>query len=214
MARNSFYFSLLGLIVLTSCTTGTTLRSARTLTKGTIELSGGLVTTNGGGAAPVVIAAYGVTDSFEIEGRWEDGYIAVTPRLQLLTSEQIGLNCLTFFEVGYNDRMGLQWGPGLMMGRKWDYIEPYLSYRYRHFNHLGSHHKHENKHHREKMWLDIDESYCQYVKLGTRFYFSPPAPTNAPKHSKRWFLGIEAGPTWLQSAYGYIEFAANVGLDY
>ncbi len=186
------------------CTTGSTLRTARVLEKGELEFSAGVVTQEFDDVAQVVIGAYGITNSFEIEGRCEDNYIALTPRLQLLKSEKSSIDCLAFFELGYNVDLGFQWGPGIMIGKKWDYVEPYLSYRFRHFN-SASFHPRESKHY----WVNYDCMNVQYVKLGSRFYFSPPV-----EYAARWFIGLEVGPTFMDSNGRPWEYAANIGVDY
>ena len=205
MSHNSGFFSSLIILALinTACTTGTALRTARVLEQGQLEFSGGLVSEGLTDVAQVLIGAYGITDRIEIEGRWEDNYIALTPRFQLLKSEKNGLDSLAFFEVGYNENLGFQCGSGIMVGKKWDYVEPYFSYRFRHFTSVSSHHKHSKKY-----WLDLDQN-VQYLKLGSRFYFSRPN-----EKSKRLFIGLEAGPQFQKSTGSWWEYAANIGFTY
>ena len=192
--------------------TGSTLRTARVLEEGQIEVSAGLAATEFGGATQVVIGAYGITDRLEIEGRWEDEFGAITPRFQILKSESAYIDGLAFFEFGYSKPGGFQWGPGVIVGRRWNFIEPYLSYRFRHFTAISSRQKDD-----QEFQMDFSgASSYHYLKLGSRFYFSClwNNPETDPKvRSSKWFIGLEGGPTFFLGDV-ILEWAANLGLDY
>lgn len=174
---------------LTSCSTGATLRTARVLDKGQFEASAGAAGTEFGNVSQVVIGAYGVTENVEVEGRWEDDYVAITPRLQLLRSETSHIDCLTFFELGFGDEHHFQWGPGIIIGRRWTYFEPYSSYRFRY-----------------------EGSPVHYVKFGSRIYM--PSLWKCPgEHPSNWFIGVEMGPT-IYDTGALFEWAANIGFKY
>jgi len=204
--------SLLFLLSLTllgsSCVTGATLRTARVLEKGQFEISGGAVGTECGDVSQVVSGAYGVSEKLEIEGRWENTYIALTPRLQILKSETSMIDCLTFFEFGYSDFSGFQWGPGMILGRRWDFIEPYLSYRFRYFNSISNRHQKTNRF-RKKF---LGTNHFHYLKLGNRFYL-PRFENDPEKHSSQWFIGVEGGATIFASE-AIFEWGANIGFVY
>lgn len=209
LVKFKYCLTLIFIVVLfTGCSTGSTLRTARVLEKGEVEFSAGIAGTECGNISPVLVGAYGATDKIEIEARCEDDYIAVTPRLQLLKSELSFLDCLTFFEVGYSDEGGFQWGPGIMIGRRWKYIEPYASYRYRHYSPLSKYQRENLK--CQKFLLGAKDYH--YLKLGSRFYFPNFWSQNAESHPK-WFLGLECGPT-LFGSDAIFEWAANIGFVY
>lgn len=204
--------SLVLIIVLTllttGCATGSTLRTARVLDQGEFEVSGGVAGNQFGHVSQVVIGAYGITDDLEIEGRWEYDYVSITPRLQLLRSETSFVDCLAFFEIGYSGRNHVQCGPGLMLGRRWPYFEPYASYRFRHYSSVPS---------KDSSSYDFYSGYLgernvHYVKAGTRIYI-PCFWTRERVSPSNWFLGIEMGPTVI-SKDAFFEWAANIGFDY
>lgn len=180
---------LIGLLMLMGCSSGSTLRSARVLDKGQFEVSAGAVVTQFLKPSQVVIGAYGVTENVELEARWEDDYVAITPRLQLLRSETSIADCLTFFELGYGKEHHLQWGPGILIGKRWNNLEPYSSYRFRY------------------------EGFAiHYVKFGGRIYF--PFPCNQSEENlSSWFIGVEMGPS-MSSEGTLFEWAANIGFQY
>jgi hypothetical protein len=200
---------LLGLVVLlSSCATGATLRTARVLEKGQFEISGGAAGTQFGNVSQVVIAAYGVKENIEIEGRCEDEYIAFTPRLQILKSETSIIDCLTFFELGYSGHGGFQWGPGITIGRRWNFIEPYISYRFRHFSSIS-----ERQQGNKKFQKDfLGASNFHYLKFGSRLYL-PCFWSNTEQRTSKWFIGVEVGSTIFASD-AVFEWAANIGFDY
>ncbi len=190
------------------CATGATLRTARVLDQGDFEISAGLAGNQLGHVSQVVIGAYGITDEVEVEGRWEDEYVALTPRLQLLKSEEFFVDCLTFFEVGYSGKHNVQWGPGLMVGRRWRFFEPYLSYRFRHYSSVSK---------KDERYCDIFDGFfgerdIHYVKCGTRIYI-PCFWSRDKLNPSNWFLGVEMGPT-IFSNDALFEWAANIGFDY
>lgn len=201
-------FSLFILLFLVSCSTGTTLRSARVLDEGQVEISGGTSGTVYWPVSPVLIGAYGVKENVEIETRFEDEFIAVTPRLQLLRSETSSIDCLTFFELGYSHYRGFQWGPGLMIGKRWDFFETYLSYRYRHYTTV-SHRQHETKRFQKDL---LGANDFHYVKAGTRLYFPCPWWSLQDKPCE-WFIGLEVGPTIFSSSV-MPEWGASIGFNY
>lgn len=211
----SLGFSLL-LISATSCMTGSTLRTARVLEKGQVEISAGLAGTEFGDATQVIIGAYGVSDRIEFEARWEDEFFAVTPRLQILQSEKAHIDGVGFFELGYSPSGGFQYGPGVIIGRRWTSIEPYLSYRFRHFSSIAS---------REKRNQEFQECFSgrsnyHYLKFGSRLYISDlwkKRENNTENRNFRVFLDLEVGPTLFKSSHmsGTIfEWAANLGFNY
>lgn len=207
-AINLFLLLLCSITLLTSCTTGATLRTARVLEQDQLELSAGVSGTQFGSLSPVVIGAYGVKEDAEIEVRYEDGCLAVTPRLQLLKSEISYVDCLTFFELGYTGHCGFQWGPGIMIGKRWDSFEPYLSYRFRHFSSIS--HRQEHNKRFQKDFSGANDFH--YVKLGSRFYF-PCFGDCTEQQKSKWFIGFEVGPTIFGSD-AVFEWAANIGFNY
>ncbi|SCA58686.1 hypothetical protein AB751O23_AK_00130 [Chlamydiales bacterium SCGC AB-751-O23] len=140
-------------MLFSACTTGTMLRSPRTLKQGELEVSTGVVATE---VLPgsVVIAAYGVTDRFEIEGRAEFDYIAVNPRFQILNAEEHNLDLTVSTEIGYGETHGFRTGPGIILGRRFKNIEPYLGYRYRSFSNGRV----------------FTSSHVHYTMIGSSFY--------------------------------------------
>lgn len=203
--RTILVFSMLS-IYLASCATGATLRTARTLEKGECEFSAGIVY-NSFNLSEVIVAAYGLTDNIDIEARWEDRSIMFTPRFQLLRSEQSLLDCLTFLELGYNKYSSFQIGPGIMIGKRWNFVEPYLSYRFRHYTA-------PSKSERDVFWKDIESYNYHFIKIGTRVYI--PCFWNAENEAvqnMKWFIGLEAGPT-IRSDGTIAEGAINFGFDY
>ena len=205
--RNSLliYSSFLFLIFLTTgCITGSTLRTARVLEQGQFEVSAGLA----GSITPqtqVVIVAYGITDRIEVEGRWEQETLAVTPRTQDLKSEAANLNGLAFVEFGYSLDGYCQWGPGCMVGRRWSYLEPYISYQFRK---LTRHPKIKTL----PFEFSLSREY-HYVKLGSRIYFSKqpdPSEEGVKKRTSRFFMDVEVGPTFCHSDVIF-EWGINFG---
>lgn len=197
------------MFLMTSCISGSTLRTARVLEQGQIEFSGGVSGTNCIGVSQVAIGAYGITDKMEIEGRWEEQFFAIASRLQILKSEANYIDGLVFFEGGYNKSDDyFQWGPGVMFGKRWSYIEPYISYRYRRLTSTPI-----------LKAFSIDFSLPKnfhYAKLGSRIYFSKRL-NNFETHSKdlkhRFFLDLEVGPTFFGSDYLF-DWAVNFGFQY
>lgn len=61
------FFLFLFVLSLQGCVTGSMLRTARVLDKNQLEISGGIAQGHVGAITQVVIAAYGITNSFEIE---------------------------------------------------------------------------------------------------------------------------------------------------
>lgn len=172
-------------MALAGCSTGSTLRTARILEKEQFEASAGVVANQWGVVSLVAIGAYGVTDDVEVEGRFEDRYVAVTPRMQLSRAEDLGVDCLTFFELGIGLDNYFQGGPGLMIGKRWGCFEPYASYRFRY------------------------EGVCaHYVKFGSRIYFP-----SFWEHPSDWFFTAEIGPAFY-NGLAYIEGAASLGFKY
>lgn len=196
--------------------TGSTLRTARVLKKGQIEASGGLAGTEFGGVTQVVIGAYGIYDGIELETRWEDDFFSLTPRLQILRSEKSYIDGLIFFELGYSKPGGMQWGPGFIIGRQWTFIEPYFSYRFRHFTSIASREK-DNQVFQEDF---LGSSNYHYLKFGSRFYLSDlwkKIEDDAKNRTFRVFIDLEVGPTIFKSSQGsgaIFEWAANFGLNY
>lgn len=198
MKKISFFLICALAYTLVSCSSGSTLRTARVLQEGQFEISAGIVDSKIGNVDQVIIAAYGVTDQFELEARYEANYFAITPRLQLMTSEKAFADCLAFFELGYSERNHFQWGPGVVLGRRFDSIEPYVSYRFRHYSI------------HPEFLLFREPSNVNYVKFGTRLYL----PLVWMKHPEtKWFIGFEVGPT-ISSEGVWYEWALNCGFDY
>lgn len=189
----------------TGCITGATLRTARVLDQGQLEVSAGAA----GNIIPctqVVIGAYGITDRLELEGRWEQESLAVAPRLQIVKSETANIDALAFFEFGYSLEDGYcQWGPGFMLGRRWSYLEPYISYQFRKLSHrpkiktgLGD--------------FPLSRKY-HYLKFGSRIYFSKQpdhSEGEAKKRKSRFFMDLEIGPTFYSSDVIF-EWGINFG---
>lgn len=195
---------LICIFIATSCVTGTTLRTARTLKKGQFEVAAGAAGTQIGVVNPVVIMAYGVTDSFELEARWEEHYGAITPRFQILESENAVIDCLAFFEVAYQAH-DFHYGPGLIIGRRFSFLEPYVSYRFRHYEGMT---KGE-----DSIFYPLYSNFqnIHYVKVGSRLYL--PSYENGILTPSKWFITLEVGPTI--SNYGAIgEWGINIGRDF
>ena len=206
--KNTIFISaalILG-IFLTGCVaTGSTLRSARLLDQGQFELSGG-VSGIENSIAVVGIAAYGITDNIEVEARYEDDYIALTPRVQILSSKTSILDCAAFFELGYDFDSRFQWGPGVMIGRRFEIFDPYVSYRFRHNTFFSA--SEEDSFFKDDFFV----KNVHYVKVGCRFYPSSfQYQTN--KGTAKWFIGAEAGPTFVGSG-AVFEWAANIGVNF
>lgn len=206
--------ALLCLYLTTSCITGSTLRTARVLEENQLEISGG-ATWSTESVGQAVILAYGVTEDLEIEARWEDNFVAATPRLQLLRSEKSLIDALAFFEIGYNDYGTMQWGPGVMIGRRWKCIEPYLSYRFRHFNSTPKHVANFS----EFKATFRGATNFHYFKAGSRFYISDLWTKSREEDNcrrLRVFIDLEVGPTFFshKGSNCICEWAANVGLNY
>lgn len=189
--------ALLFLLFLTSCVTSSTLRTARVLEFGEVETSGGVAAVEDFKFSPVVITGVGVGKGIDLELRYEDQFIAVSPRLQITRSECAYIDCLTFFEVGYSEPYGLQWGPGVILGRRISAFEPYLSYRYRHFSPIAN--------------STAKLSDYHALKCGTRLYLSHFIPF-FEKRCMKLFIDGEVGPTIKGGAY--LEWAVSVGFGY
>jgi len=132
--------------------------------------------------------------------------VALTPRLQLLKSETAYIDCLAFFEVGYSGSFGWQYGPGVMLGRRWRFIEPYFSYRFRHYE-KGIDTLFENYFESSSFYRDLHA-----FKIGTRVYF-PCWWCGEIQNPSNWFLGVEGGPT-VVSGIARWEWGVGVGFDY
>ena len=197
------------MFLMTGCISGSTLRTARVLEQGQIEFSGGMSVSSFAGVAQVVIGAYGIADRIEVEGRWEEQFFTIASRLQILKSEANYIDGLVFFEGGYNKTVDcFQWGPGVMFGKRWSYIEPYISYRYRRLTSTPK---------LKAFLLDFSlPKDFHYVKLGSRIYFSK-RPNNFENHAKdlkhRFFLDLEVGPTFFGSDCIF-DWAVNFGCQY
>lgn len=208
----SFILLMSLVVLLTSCVTGSTLRTARVLEEGQFEISGGAAGTQCCNVSQVIIGAYGVREDIEIEGRYEDEYIALTPRLQILKSETSFIDCLTFFELGYSGHGGFQWGPGIIIGKRWNFIEPYISYRFRHFSSISETQEIVRRFQEDLLGArDWDRDF-HYLKFGSRLYF-PCFWNNNEEQASKWFIAIEVGPTIFASET-ICEWAANIGFDY
>ena len=196
------------LALLVSCASGSTLRTARTLEKDQLEVSGGATINQYGVVTPVVIAAFGMTDHVEVEGRWEDEYFAVTPRVQLFESGFYPVDGLAFFELGYSDFGGLQFGPGIIIGKRWRCFEPYLSYRFRHISDIAKLRSEATGWEKEL----VGNGNYHYIKLGNRLYLSD-LFTKTKCHSTKFFIGAEIGPN-ISNGGSFLESAINFGFDY
>lgn len=184
------------LLLLQGCVTGSMLRTARVLDKNQFELSGGIAKNELGDVTQVVIAAYGISDYVEIEGRWEDEYFSLTPRIQLLTAKKQWVDCLVFGEAGYGNEMGFLGGTGIMFGRRFDDFSPYIAYRYRKWKHADV--------------FDLVERRAHYLKMGGRYYL-PPFWKKSHTQQPAWFIGAEVGPTFFPNEGAVVEFALNIG---
>ena len=206
--KTSFLILVILSLFCTGCVTGSTLRTARILKPGEVEISAGVAGIDGF-MSEVVIGACGISENIELEGRWEDHYVSMTPRLQLLKSENSIIDCLAFFELGYGKFKGVQWGPGIIMGKRWTYLEPYVSYRFRDFCAVSDDQKYENY-----IYEDLCEyGHLHYVKFGNRFHI-PCFWTDDPDlRTTKWFIGVEVGPTIVGSDVLF-EWAVNIGFDY
>ena len=189
------------ILVLQSCMTSSVLRTARVLEKDQFEISGGLAQSALGHVSQVLIAAYGISNRFEIGGRLEDGYIALIPRLQLLKSNHHWIDCLAFFEIGYGDGVGLLGGPGIMFGKRFGDFSPYIAYKYIHF---------EKNHYFRSSFRN-----AHFIKLGARYYFPSHKDKEQSTPSKSaWFIGVECGPTMYPHHGAIFEGATNVGCNF
>ncbi|MBP7074339.1 MAG: hypothetical protein KBA81_03025 [Rhabdochlamydiaceae bacterium] len=179
--------------------TGSVLRTARVLEKDQYEISGGLAQSELGHLTQVIIAAYGISNRFEIEGRWEDEYFSLTPRLQLLKSDHHWIDCLAFFQIGYGADVRLLGGPGIMFGKRFKDFSPYLAYKYIHFQN-------------NRVFRDSFRN-AHYVKLGARYYLPSHREKSSISH-KAWFIGAEFGPTMFPHHGIIFEWAANIGFNF
>lgn len=193
---------------------GSTLRPARVLECGELELSAGVLCSayrigisEFDFVYPTVVAAYGIYPNIEIEARAEDGYFAFSPRFQIGKSESAFVDSLIFCEAGYNDELGFQWGVGAEIGRRFNSVEPYISYRLRNYVSLTDH---QAFNHKGRDYLGVENIH--YLRAGSRFHL-PKRWISAGGESARWFVGIEAGPTFFSREVLY-EVAANVGLTF
>jgi hypothetical protein len=176
--------------ILSSCSTGATLRTARTLNQGQTQIMAGWVV--GKWANPVVHIAHGITDSLEIEAHYEGLHGSVLPRYQRLDT-RLGhsLDFSLVEEVGWPEAGRLLAGGGIIVGCRFGDFEPYISARYRHIFPKSK---------------DRDEflyGHSEHLKLGCRYLFS-----------KRWFLSAELGPSWIQHDVVIREAAAGTGLQF
>lgn len=193
---------------LAGCATGATLRTAQVLGKGKKELSGGVSGTPLNPVSGVAIFAYGITENLEIEARYEYDFIALTPRVQLLRAKKARIDCVGFFEVGYAPNDRLQWGPGVIIGRNWDSLSPYISYKFRHNNFFTAKEK-------EKGFFDdyfTPTENFHYLKIGCRYYPSYFQYKAKSKHIK-WFVDLEVGPTFFDSDV-IAEWAGCIGCNF
>ncbi len=184
------------LLFLQGCVTGSILRTARVLDKNQFEFSGGIAKNELGDVSQVVIAAYGISDCVEIEGRWEDEYFSLTPRVQLLTAKDQGIDCLVFSEAGYGNEAGFLGGAGMMFGRRFSDFSPYVAYRYRAWQHADA--------------FDLVGHRAHYLKVGGRYYL-PHFWKQSPAQTSAWFIGAEVGPTFFPPEGAVVEFALNMG---
>ncbi len=135
-------------------------------------------------------------------------FFSVTPRFQITKSNNKIVDTLAFFELGVRNH-GFQFGPGIMIGKRWNHCEPYLSWRFRYFAHFSQ--KDKNKLFEE--FIDpVNVRYLNYVKIGSRFHLYDQDRKVPPK--LKWFIGVEFGPTFYSYQSAIWEWAANIGFDY
>ncbi|MBS0628024.1 MAG: hypothetical protein JSS09_07425 [Verrucomicrobia bacterium] len=92
--------------------------------------------------------------------------------MQLLRAEKQCVDFLIFCELGYGKGVHFYAGPGVMIGRRFGILEPYISYQFTKYSGFDA----------------------QYILAGNRFHL----PVFFKKHdskSMRWFAGVEGG--WL-----------------
>lgn len=202
-----FIYIFLFTIVFSSCSTGASLRTARTLDQGQTELTaGGVVNVNCLGfvwANPVVHVAHGLTDELELEAHYEGQYISVLPRYQLLNSSADHfLDCTALAELGYAEAGHFLVGGGLAVGHCFHSFEPYMNLHYRYIFQRS-----KDRDYPQKSFLDdfLDElfwyGHSVHLKFGGRYLFS-----------NDWFIAAEAGPSWVQAGLVNGEAAIGIGL--
>jgi len=185
MKKHLFYILIISLNLLYSgCTTSTILRSPETLNKGEFELSVGVTSIESSSIDPIFLAAYGVTDRFEIELRREFDFFSISPRYQLLQSKLHKIDLTIFSEIGYGKNDHFHTGPGVVVGRRFKNIEFYTGYRYR-------------------VYINPSNDYqndLHSISLGSSYYF--------PKTS--WFIRGEAG---INHSYGgeFLQYGITIG---
>lgn len=169
------------------------MRTARILNEGQLEVSTGVAYSEWGGT-PVVLGAYGVTEHIELEAMYTNEMGTITPRVQLLHSEKNHVDFLVFMDVGYGKEPGFSFGPGIMLGRKFGFIEPYLSYQF----------------------MKYPGFSAQYLLAGNRFHL-PFFSSKLDKKSMKWFIGVEGG-FLFSDYYGWNlkmpQYAINLGFKY
>lgn len=198
MKNLTLHLSCISLLFIgNSCILNPNLRTARVLNKHQLEIAAGAAGNCYSSVEPVIIGAYGITDTIEIEAKYLTNLAGIAPRVQILRSEKHYVDFLMSMELGYQKTFKFYYQPGVMIGRRFRFLEPYLSYQF----------------------AKSTDMTIQYILAGNRFHLSSLLKKKETK-SINWFMGIEGGLAifdthnfWRANGAQW-QYAVNIGFNY